>query len=429
MHRMQSSHTVLQPNTFKMQMLIWANQFNICALLDNHHYASPYSTIDCILAVDTLSDCLPLSNKLNSLSTFIADTNDWVFGHLSYDLKEEIAGIKSNHPDYIAFPDLYFFQPAIILELTGNQVSIASATIHPTEIFSAIQKMNIPEQNGNTLFIQPRISKEDYLQKIKTLQQHILLGDCYEVNFCQEYFSEQANINPVQIYLQLTKLSPNPFACFYKYHSKYLLCASPERYLQKKNNRLISQPIKGTVKRDLANATNDNHLKEQLRESVKDRAENVMVVDLVRNDLSKVCLSGSVKVDELFGIYSFPQVHQMISTISGVPNPNKDFCEILKASFPMGSMTGAPKHRVMQLIEELEETKRGLYSGAVGYIDPSKDFDFNVVIRSIQYNEANQYLSYQVGGGITFYSDPEKEYEECLAKAAAILQVLHQQSG
>jgi para-aminobenzoate synthetase component 1 len=419
-----------------MQMLIWANQFNICALLDNHQYLSAHSSIDCILAVDALTECLPTNNKLDALSVFIDETNDWIFGHLSYDLKEEIAGIPSQHPDHIAFPDLYFFQPAILIELKGNQVSIDSATISPDTIFSTIQEINVAElflsstiiatNHHPSLSIQPRITKADYIKKINELKKHILLGDCYEVNFCQEFFAEQAEIQPVEIYLQLTKLSPNPFACFYKYHDKYLLCASPERYLQKKNNRLISQPIKGTVKRDLVNEEQDHLLKEALRDSVKDRAENVMVVDLVRNDLSKVCTSGSVEVDELFGIYSFPQVHQMISTISGEPDPAMDFSDFVKASFPMGSMTGAPKLKVMQLIEQYEASKRGLYSGAVGYINPSKDFDFNVVIRSILYNEATQYLSYQVGGGITFYSDPEKEYEECLAKAAAIIQVLNQ---
>jgi para-aminobenzoate synthetase component 1 len=203
------------------------------------------------------------------------------------------------------------------------------------------------------------------------------------------------------------------------------LCASPERYLQKKGNRIISQPIKGTIKRDAVNEANDLQLQEALLASEKDKAENVMVVDLVRNDLSKVCEEGSVKVEELFGLYSFPQVHQLISTISGQLKKGIDLSAILQASFPMGSMTGAPKQRVMELIERYEKTKRGLYSGAVGYITPNKDFDFNVVIRSILYNANTHYLSYQVGGGITFYSDAEKEDEECLTKAAAIKAVLN----
>jgi para-aminobenzoate synthetase component 1 len=149
-----------------------------------------------------------------------------------------------------------------------------------------------------------------------------------------------------------------------------------------------------------------------------------MIVDLVRNDLSKICSAASVKVEELFGIYSFPQVHQMISTVSGQLRSDIHFIEAIKATFPMGSMTGAPKKRVMELIEQYEQTRRGIFSGAVGYITPEGDFDFNVVIRSIMYNAASKYLSFQAGSAITFYSDPEKEYEECLLKAAAIKKVL-----
>jgi para-aminobenzoate synthetase component 1 len=149
-----------------------------------------------------------------------------------------------------------------------------------------------------------------------------------------------------------------------------------------------------------------------------------MVVDLVRNDLSRICKEGSVKVDELYGIYSFPQVHQMISTVSGELEENINFKDIISATFPMGSMTGAPKKRVIELIEQYERSRRGIFSGAVGYIDPSGDFDFNVVIRSMMYNQSNRYLSFQVGSGITFYSDPVKEFEECEVKAEAMLKAI-----
>ncbi|MBC7722420.1 MAG: anthranilate synthase component I family protein, partial [Pedobacter sp.] len=274
------------------------------------------------------------------------------------------------------------------------------------------------------LFIKPRITKETYLQIIQQIKAHILRGDCYEINFCQEFYAENAIINPLNIYQQLTKLSPNPFACYYKLNDKYLLCASPERYLKKEGNRLMSQPIKGTFKRNKADTKIDETLKQQLFQSPKDRSENVMVVDLVRNDLSKICKQGSVNVEELFGIYTFPQVHQMISTIVGELQDGLDVADILQATFPMGSMTGAPKKKVIQLIDKYEQTQRGLYSGAVGYITPNKDFDFNVVIRSILYNASNQYLSYQVGGGITFNSDANSEYEECLLKAEAMIEVL-----
>jgi para-aminobenzoate synthetase component I len=218
--------------------------------------------------------------------------------------------------------------------------------------------------------------------------------------------------------------SPNPLAAMYKFNNRYCICASPERYLQRKGNTILSQPIKGTSKRDLADPVNDAINKQYLLTSQKEKSENVMVVDLVRNDLSKVCVESSVKVDELFGVYSFPQVHQMISTVSGVVNENINWIDAVKATFPMGSMTGAPKKKVMELIDQYEQTKRGLFSGALGYIKPNGDFDFNVVIRSILYNDDTNYLSFQAGSGITFYSDAEKEYEECLLKAAAMLKIL-----
>lgn len=423
-----SQHTIPEPEKFKIQMLIWANQFNICALLDNHQYQSPHQNIDCILAAGAIDQCLPLSNHLPALSQWLSNKTQRVFGHLSYDLKESIAGIASIHENKVGFPELFFFEPETVLELKGHLLQIRSATKPTQELFELIKGIDpaiAPAKMAqNQVQMQARISKEQYLAKIRSIQEHILKGDCYELNFCQEFFAQDAGIDPIAVYLALNQVSPNPFACFYKWNQSFLLCASPERYLQQKNNRLISQPIKGTVKRDLKNPDRDQALENQLRNSVKDRSENVMVVDLVRNDLSRVCKPGSVKVEELFGIYRFPQVHQMVSTIVGEPTAGMDLCAILQASFPMGSMTGAPKHKVMQLIEKYEESRRGLYSGAVGYIAPNGDFDFNVVIRSILYNQASKYLSYQVGGGITFYSDAEKEYEECLTKAAAIMQVL-----
>ena len=255
------------------------------------------------------------------------------------------------------------------------------------------------------------------------MQQHILRGDCYEINFCQEFFAKKTIIDPVATYKKLSAVSPNPFSALYKMNDQWLICASPERFLKKQGTKILSQPIKGTSKR-IDNSEKDKLSKDELFNSAKDRSENVMVVDLVRNDLSKLCKEGTVQVDELYGVYSFPQVHQMISTISGELKADISFSTIVKAAFPMGSMTGAPKQRAVTLIEKYEQTKRGIFSGALGYISPEGDFDFNVVIRSIMYNAATAYLSFQTGSGITFYSDPEKEWEECLLKATAIKTVL-----
>lgn len=425
MKRITASFAIQDINVCKQQMLSWANRFNICCFLDNHQYHSTHQNVECLVGAGAATVFSPQENILEQLSSFNKEHNDWLFGHISYDLKNELAPLESKHPDHIGFPDILFFQPETVLQLKENQLIISTLTTTPEIIFSKITNIQTAGiQYPASISIESRIDKEEYLTIIEKLRAHIQRGDCYELNYCQEFYATGVKINALQVYTQLTAISPNPFSCFYKLDDKYVLCASPERYLQKKGDHILSQPIKGTFKRNLTDAESDNALKLQLQQSEKDKSENVMVVDLVRNDLSKICKEGTVKVDELFGVYSFPQVHQMISTITGELKEGIDLSDILRASFPMGSMTGAPKRRVMELIEQYEQTKRGIYSGAVGYISPEKDFDFNVVIRSILYNATNQYLSYLVGGGITFYSDPEKEYAECLLKAEAIKQVL-----
>jgi para-aminobenzoate synthetase component 1 len=266
----------------------------------------------------------------------------------------------------------------------------------------------------------------DYLATVHQLKKHIQLGDCYEINFCQEFYAENTNCDPVEIFKNLSRISSNPFSCLYHVNHSWLVCASPERYLKKTGSRIISQPIKGTAFRRQDESQADDLLKEKLKASKKDMAENVMIVDLVRNDLSKVCAEGSVHVEELFGLYSFPQVHQMISTVAGTLKSPEDYENIFKATFPMGSMTGAPKKRVMQLIEQYERSRRGIFSGAVGYFTPEGNFDFNVVIRSIMYNSASKYFSVLAGSAITSKSIAEEEYEECLVKIEGLFKALNQ---
>jgi para-aminobenzoate synthetase component 1 len=298
---------------------------------------------------------------------------------------------------------------------SNKNAKVLIAEIENTEIVTFNESISLK--------IKPTIDKAQYLSTIKKLKEHIQRGDCYEVNFCQQFAVENAVINPIYVYGKLTELSPAPFGALYKLNNKFCLCASPERFLQKKGMQLISQPIKGTSKRD-TDPIKDESNKKHLTTSIKEKSENVMVVDLVRNDMSMVCEKGSVSVKELFAVHSFPQVHQMISTIKGTLAADKTFTEAIVACFPMGSMTGAPKKRVMELIEEYEFTQRGLFSGSIGYITPDADFDFNVVIRSIFYHEQSKEISFFAGSGITFYSEPEEEYEECMLKANAIINVL-----
>lgn len=414
-------------NIFKIKMLNWVNRFNIFILLDNQHYGINKPAFECLLAAGCKAGIVQQAgNAFDTLRNFNATyTGEWLFGHLGYDLKNEAETLQSGHYDGIGFSDMHFFVPEIVLELDDAVVNIYTdgdagdvwrqIMLAPAEIIPRVKTQADVEN---------RISRENYITIIEKLRQHILRGDCYEINFCQEFYASPALIDPLFIYSRLAELSPNPFSVLYKFNERYCLCASPERYLKKEGQRILSQPIKGTSRRNTADAIADEAAKKYLQESSKEKSENVMVVDLVRNDLSKICRPGTVKVDELFGLYSFPQVHQLISTVSGELEPGLNWIDCIKATFPMGSMTGAPKKKVMELVEQYEQTKRGLFSGAIGYVKPGGDMDFNVVIRSMLYNATDKYLSFQTGGGITYNSRPEEEYEESLLKAAAMMKVL-----
>nr|WP_199158682.1 anthranilate synthase component I family protein [Pedobacter sp. ASV2] len=407
---------------FKHKALNWANQFDVCCFLDSNHYEDKYSAYDFILAAGVAEELNSTSKQtFEELIIFYETYKQWIFGFFSYDLKNEIEDSKSENLDYLKFPDAYFFIPKYLIASKNGKIEIL---IGDFSILKQIETFKASQQNNPSgLLIQQRLNKIEYKSKVEALKQHISRGDIYEINFCQEFFSEHAEIDPIHTFELLNNLSPTPFAGFFKVYNHYILSATPERFLCKRGQKLISQPIKGTAKRSLNNVE-DLHIKAALRADIKEQTENVMIVDLVRHDLTKSAVKGSVKVDELFGIYTFPQVHQMISTISCDLDPKVHFIDAIKNAFPMGSMTGAPKVKAMQLIEEYEVTKRGVYSGSFGCINPDGDFDFNVVIRSILYNAQAKYLSFQVGGAITYQCDAEKEYEECLLKASAILKVL-----
>ncbi|MDQ2752047.1 MAG: anthranilate synthase component I family protein [Bacteroidota bacterium] len=428
MMRNKAAFRIGDASLCKQQMLSWANQFSICCFMDNHQYQNKYSVYDCIAAADAADLFLPQNDTLSQLSSFTQQhRGNWLFGHVGYDLKNEIEELTSTHSDKVCFHPLFFFQPKTILLLRGNVLTIESSDEKPEDVYRNVIESNFQNDvpSDKIIKLQQRISKEEYSSMIGKIKQHILRGDCYEMNFCAEFFCEDCKINPIEIFQNLSRISPTPFSAFYKLDDKYALCASPERFMQKQKGRLISQPIKGTAKRILNDETLDNEAKLQLQNSGKNKAENVMIADLVRNDMSKICRRGSVAVSELFGVYSYPQVHQMISTIKGEVDENLNISDALKALFPMGSMTGAPKKRVMQLIDEYELSKRGLYSGSIGYISPENNWDFNVVIRTILYNKSKRYLSFQTGSAITFESDAEEEYNECLLKAEAMRKALN----
>ena len=414
------------PN-FTNQLLYWANQFREVVLLDSNAYHQKYSTYDAVVAVDALTSLqTDYNNAFQDLQQYQSQTKDWLFGYLSYDLKNDIEELHSNNFDGLTFPDLFFFQPKKLFLIKGNQVEIQYLRMCDDEIesdFEEIRSITPITHYPLPININQRISKENYLLKVSKMLEHIQRGDIYEANFCMEFYAENAKINPLEMYHKLNTISEAPFAVYFKNAAHYLLSASPERYLRKEGTRLISQPIKGTSKRS-ADPIADAQFKVDLAQNEKERSENIMIVDLVRNDLSHTATKGSVVVEELCEIYTFKQVHQMISTIVSEVENTTSPVEIIRTTFPMGSMTGAPKISALQIIETLEETKRGLYSGAVGYFTPEGDFDFNVVIRSILYNAKNEYLSFSVGSAITAQAIAEQEYEECLLKAKAMFEVL-----
>ncbi|MCO6500160.1 MAG: aminodeoxychorismate synthase component I [Vicingus serpentipes] len=376
-----------------------------------------------------------LNSNSNEKSNWLAVSDDdekyenqWQFGFISYDYKNQIEELSSNHFDGVKFPEQHFFTPQLLIEILPQKVifNYNAELYHIEDIKSqikAIEKIELKNVHHQKVSVKPRLNKEKYLQNVAQLQHHIQIGDIYEVNYCQEFYEENVQINPLEIYLKLNQKSPTPFSCFVKHNDKYLLSASPERFIQKAGRKIISQPIKGTIKRGNTEKE-DRDLVKQLYNDKKERNENIMIVDLVRNDISKIVKKNTVNVDELCAVYTYPQVHQMVSTVSAELKNDISFKEVIHATFPMGSMTGAPKIRAMELIEQYETNKRGLYSGTVGYINPGGDFDFNVVIRSILYNASDNYLSFTVGGAITNQSIPEKEYEECMLKAKAIFEVL-----
>jgi para-aminobenzoate synthetase component 1 len=416
----------------KEHALQWAQQFDEVIFLesnkDTQAEQEKYGEVEAILAIGA-HDILSADSKgaFDKLKHFRQKHKDFLFGYLSYDLKNDTEALSSNNPDHLDFPELFFFQPKKVLLWKNETVEFLYLEPYQHEVEKDTQaisqltlRSDIPSKPCQ---ISSRLSKQDYFDKVTNVLKHIHRGDIYEVNYCQEFYAESCEINTIDVYQKLNQISQAPFASYIKLRDQFLLCASPERFVKKQNNKIIVQPIKGTARR-LNDKIEDKKLAQSLVNDPKERAENIMIVDLIRNDLSKNAVKGSVHVEELCKVYSFKQVHQLISTIVCTVDKDDNDVDIIKNLFPMGSMTGAPKISAMKIIEEEEETKRGLYSGAVGYFSPEGNFDFNVVIRSILYNASKKYASFSVGSAITSLSVIENEYEECLLKAKALKEAL-----
>ncbi len=429
--RTQKVFSLTSEKSFKQKLFAWSQQFETIVWLDSNNYQQDYSSFSAALAVEEFTAIkTDYQGAFEKLKEYQSYTKDYIFGYIAYDVKNDVEKLHSKNFDGLGFDDLFFFQPQKLIFIKNNTAEFLYLKMVDADIegdFDAIQNFSMEsleqENECTEIKIKLRIHKDEYSQKVNQLIKHIYRGDIYEANFCQEFYTENTCIQPYKIYQELNKISQPPFATFLKVDQHYLLSASPERYIKKEGQKIISQPIKGTAKR-FVNHIEDKKIAFDLARDEKERSENIMIVDLVRNDLSRTAVKGSVQVEELCKVYSFKQVHQLISTVVSEIDHTTHPVDVIKDTFPMGSMTGAPKVSAMQIIENLEVTKRGLYSGTVGYFSPNNDFDFNVIIRSILYNEEKRYISFSVGGAITAKSSPEKEYEECLLKAKAMKQVL-----
>ncbi len=407
------------------KILKWADQSATTSCYLSNGNVDKY---DLLIGVGTDS-ALQIPNGVSSfdaLKNKIRQQNDWYFGYFGYDLKNEIDHLHSKNTDYTESAPIFFYTPLHIIFIKKKEIHILSKTLDPRSIYQSINEMdvNATSKNLNINTLKNRVTKDEYIENVDKIKRHIIDGDLYELNYCQEFYKEDIQIeNPLDIFLKLNDISKSPFAAYQKINQTYTLCSSPERFISKTKNVIKSQPIKGTAKRGLT-THEDESIKLHLGLDIKNQAENIMIVDLVRNDFAKSCKPGTIDVPELFKVYTFELVHQMISTVIGEKRSNIHAVDIIKNAFPMGSMTGAPKKISMQLIDKYENTSRGIYSGSIGYFEPNNDFDFNVVIRSIIYNSRLKYLSYHVGGAIVYDSIPKLEYEECLLKAKGMIHAL-----
>ena len=388
-----------------------------------------YSRFEFVVGLGSLAQVPAEHDPFDMLHHFHQDKQDWLFGHFSYNLKDLGGKLTSRNPDLLGFPAISFHQPRYVITRNDGNNQLHYLAEHETEetLQTLEQELTNPAMvNGNSIppvHLHQRTDRESYLERADDILRHIRRGDIYEMNYCMEFYAAKVLLDPVETFLKLNRNSPMPMSAFYRLKDRYLLCASPERFLQKEKNTIISQPIKGTIRRG-TDKTEDELLKSKLQNSSKERSENVMITDLVRNDLSRSAKRGTVKVEELFGLKSYLRIHQLVTTISAEADPSKKWTDMIRDAFPMGSMTGAPKIRAMEIIEAQESMARGLYSGSVGYVTPDGDFDFNVVIRSIQYNAATQYVSAMAGSALTSECNPEEEYEECLLKMETMKKAL-----
>jgi para-aminobenzoate synthetase component 1 len=414
--------------------LRWADASypHVCLLDSNTEGRPPageappaYYHYDWVLAVGRSAVELPNTTAwAEGLKAALRSAPAPLFGHLRYDLGRVLMQWEGYHhyrPDGRSLG--CFFSPEVLITSGAGVLRVEAA--QPDAVLEALRRGEAAALPALRRSENARVhwfDRRHYLETVERIREHIYEGDVYELNLCRPIDVYGLEASPLALYARLREASPNPFGALLKQGGQYVLSASMERYLRRAGAQVLSQPIKGTARR-APGAEADRQAAEELARCEKERAENLMIVDLVRNDLSYACRPGSVEVPELCRVYSFPHVHQMISTVEGSLRPDCGSLDLLRYSFPMGSMTGAPKRRVTQLIDRYEGFARGVYSGSIGYIGPDA-IDLNVVIRSLLYQPRQGWARIPVGSAITYDAAPEREYEECINKVSFLVSML-----
>lgn len=401
-----------------------AEHFDTFSYLNDNEIAYPYGGFKSLIALGTATTfniCTKDDFDWNTLDEYLYNNKGkYIIGYLNYQLKNKIEYFKNELNDTLNFPLVQLYVPQYLFLKEGTTWTAYDKASEDLLSTLSTYQASTPEKIANVSESVEQFSHTEYLTIVARIKEELAQGNIYEMNFCNNYTGSYKTVDYIKVYQQLNEISPMPFSALHKHNEYVVVSASPERFIKKENDKLISQPIKGTAAREI-NEQEDLAQQQGLELSLKERTENIMIVDLVRNDLSKICEGGTVSVKELCRAYTFKKVHQLISTIEGkLEDSNTSFSHIMKAMFPMGSMTGAPKYKAMQLIDELEVEGRGLFSGTLGYIAPNGDFDFNVIIRSILFNEEINTYQYHAGSAITMASDAELEYQECRIKTLPI---------
>lgn len=347
-------------------------------------------------------------------------------GHLTYGYKDQLEPLESRFEDGFSWPASQWFVPRWVVEWEGEEAWLHAHEADAEAGLALVERMRLggsAADQAQDLQWRTTLNREEYLQHARALMAHIQRGDLYEVNYCIAHEVECTGFDPFISFNRLLSTTDAPFAGFLRLQNRFALCASPERFLSFDGNRMRGEPMKGTRPRGLDPAE-DERLRMELEADPKERSENIMAVDVMRNDLSRVAMPGSVRVTSLCEVRSYPRVHQLVSVIEGERGAHFSAFDAVRAAFPMASMTGAPKIRAMQLIDAHESQARGLYSGTLGFFTPDGMADLNVAIRTALFDSATGRLSIPTGSALTAACDPEAEWEECQVKFRSVANAL-----